>query len=124
MNKVKIFVGGLSNLYTSLYVNVQTVYAKHMTSISVSELRTNLKTVLERVKRGEEVRLTQNGEVVAAVLHPDKLRWRAKTPNTLAAERLSEELDAPLEPLPEPSLSQAEGDVLVAEVREARGRGR
>ena len=94
-----------------------------MMTISVSELRANLRMVLERVKRGEEVQLTQNGEVVAAVLHPDKLRWRAKTPNTLAAERLLGELDAPLEPLPEPSLSQAEGDARVAEVREARDRG-
>ncbi len=93
-----------------------------MTIVSVSELRANLRRVLERVKRGEEVRLTQNGEVVAAVLHPDKLKWRAKTANTLAAERLLEELDTPLEPLeplPEPSLSQAEGDALVAEVRGA-----
>ena len=95
-----------------------------MTTISVSELRANLKAVLERVKRGEEVQLTQNGEVVAAVLHPDKLRWRAKTPHTAAAERLLRELDAPLEPLPEPSLSQAEGDALLAEVREAREGGR
>ena len=94
-----------------------------MTVISVSELRANLKNVLERVKRGEEVRLTQNGEVVAAVLHPDRLRWRAETPNTLAAERLLDEFNGPLEPLPEPSLSPAEGEALVAEIREARDRG-
>ena len=95
-----------------------------MMTISVSELRTNLRAVLERVKRGEEVRLTQNGEVVAAVLHPDTLRWRVRTPNTLAAERLLQELDGLLEPLPEPVLSQVEGDAFIAELREARDASR
>ena len=95
-----------------------------MTTMTVSTLRANLKSVLERVKRGEEVQLTQNGEVVAAVVHPDKLRWRVKTPSTLAAEQLLESFDAPLEPLPEPSLTLAEGEALVAELRQARAAGR
>ena len=110
--------------FRSLYVSVQMAYTCDVTTISVSELRANLKSVLERVKRGEEVQLTQNGEVVAAVLHPDALRWRVRTPNTLAAERLLDEFNRPLEPLPEPSLSQAEGDAFIAELREARNRGR
>ena len=95
-----------------------------MNTVTVSDLRANLKTVLERVKQGEEVHLTQNGEVVAAVLHPDKLKGRVRTPNTLAAEQLLSAFDSPLEPLPEPSLTQAEGDELVKELREARDAGR
>ena len=91
-----------------------------MTTLTVSQLRANLKTVLESVKRGEAVQVTQNGEVVAAVLHPDALRWRVKTSNTVAAEQLLHSFDAPLTPLPEPSLSLAEGDALVTELRKAR----
>ena len=105
------------------YVGVQMAYNESMTTVSVSELRANLKTVLESVKRGEEVRVTQNGEVVAAVLHPDALQWRVKTPNTLAAERLLATFDVPTE-LPEPTLSRAEGDAFVTELRQARDAGR
>ncbi|CAN5814343.1 hypothetical protein BH24DEI2_BH24DEI2_07670 [soil metagenome] len=103
-------------------------YADAMTTVSVSELRKHLKSVLERVKEGETVQLTQNGEVVAAVLHavlyPDAPQWRVETPNTVAAERLLETFDLPTGPLPEPSLTWAEGEALVAEMRAAREAGR
>lgn len=52
-----------------------------------------MREALERVKRGEEIQLTQNGEVVAVWLHPSKLRQRVRTPHTLAAERLREQLE-------------------------------
>lgn len=65
-----------------------------MATIGVTELRANLRDVLDRVKRGEEVIVTQNDEVVAAMLHPSKLRMRIRTPNTEAADALLERLRA------------------------------
>ena len=99
------------------------LYAEGMTTISVSEMRSNLREVLERVKQGEEVHVTQNGEIVAALLHPDRLKWRVRTPHTLAAERLLAEFDEPL-PLPEASLSRDEGEALVERIRRERDEGR
>ncbi|MBA2670566.1 MAG: type II toxin-antitoxin system prevent-host-death family antitoxin, partial [Gemmatimonadetes bacterium] len=34
-----------------------------MATITVSEARTKMRDVLERVKQGEEIEITQNGEV-------------------------------------------------------------
>lgn len=63
-----------------------------MATIGVTELRSNLKDVLARVKRGEEIIVTQNDEAVAALLHPSKLRVRARTVNTDTADALLAEL--------------------------------
>ncbi|CAN5900823.1 hypothetical protein BH24DEI2_BH24DEI2_22360 [soil metagenome] len=59
-----------------------------MTTIGVTELRAQLKGVLERVKQGEAFTITQNDEAVAALLHPSKLPPRVSTPSTVAAEEL------------------------------------
>lgn len=61
-----------------------------MSTIGVTELRANLRDVIDRVKRGEEVIVTLNDEPVAAMLHPSKLRRRIRTPNTDSAETLLE----------------------------------
>ena len=63
-----------------------------MSTIGVTELRANLRDVIERVKRGEEVIVTQNDEPVAALLHPSKVRLRARTPHTEAADALLDRL--------------------------------
>lgn len=63
-----------------------------MAKIGVTELRANLRDVLDRVKRGEEVIVTQNDEAVAAMVHPSKLRLRIRTQNTEAADALLEQL--------------------------------
>lgn len=71
-----------------MYKLIQKRTIQTMANTTVSDLRSNLKTVLEHVKRGEEVGITQNGEVVAVILHPSKLQQRVRTPNTVAAEKL------------------------------------
>lgn len=43
-----------------------------MVTVNVSEARANLRSLLERVKRGEDVELTQNGATVAVLVHPSK----------------------------------------------------
>lgn len=50
-----------------------------MTTLSVSEARAGLRAMLERVKRGDEVVITQNGEPVAVVVHPTRLLARRAT---------------------------------------------
>lgn len=95
-----------------------------MTTITVSEARARLREVLERVKRGEEVHITQNGEVVAALIRPSQWRPRVRTPAIIAAEKLGEELDraranpVPLNQLPELSAERAEE--LVRSIRAGR----
>ncbi len=44
--------------------------------MSVSEIRAELRAVLERVKHGDEVVITQNGDPVAVVVHPTRLKAR------------------------------------------------
>ncbi len=93
-----------------------------MTTIGVTELRSQLKAVLERVRKGEEFTITQNDEAVAALLHPSKLRLRAKTPRTVAAEELLTEMERlrqnppPLEGVLSPGYAEA----LVQRLREER----
>lgn len=93
-----------------------------MGTIGVTELRSQLKGVLERVKRGEEFAITQNDEVVAALLHPSKLRLRVRTPNTVAAEGLLAEMERFRRnpPLLESALSPDYAEALVRQVREER----
>lgn len=96
-----------------------------MTTLTVTEVRAHLKDVIERVKRGEEVHITQNGEVVAVWLHPTRVRQRVRTPHTVAADELAEELEALRRArprLPEPGLSAAYAEALVGEIRADRDR--
>ena len=92
-----------------------------MMTVSVSELRNKMKDVVERVKQGEEVEITQNGEVVSVMLHPSRLRQRVRTQNTIAADNLLQEM-ARLknEPFPEPGLSAEYAEDLIRHIRAER----
>lgn len=68
-----------------MYVNAYTVAMLNMT---VTEARSNLRQALEHIKNGEEIELSQNGTVIAVMVHPDKLRTRIRTVNTVAADAL------------------------------------
>jgi prevent-host-death family protein len=68
-----------------LYSDVQTCYAEVMT-MTVTEARANFRQVIERVKSGEEIPLSQNGEVVAVLIHPKRLSSRIISSNMLAAQ--------------------------------------
>jgi prevent-host-death family protein len=59
-----------------------------MLNVTVTEARARLREVLEHVKAGEEVEFSQNGQVVAVLVHPSRLRRPIRTPNTLASEQL------------------------------------
>lgn len=82
-----------------------------------------MKDVIERVKRGEEIEITQNGEVVAAMLHPSKLKVRIRTPNTVAAEKLMAEMRRMKdEPLPEfgEGMSLERAEEMIQKIRAER----
>ena len=55
-----------------------------MTQMNVTQVRSKFREVLERVGKGEDIEITQDGKVVAALLHPERARLRR---TTLALER-------------------------------------
>ena len=92
--------------------------------MNVSEARSNMREALQRVKAGEEIELTQNGEIVAVWIHPSKLKTRIRTENTVAAQALLSKLNSPTpENLPEPTLSAEQADKWVEEIRQDRDAG-
>lgn len=97
-----------------------------MATIGVTELRANLRDVLDRVKRGEEVIVTQNDEAVAALLHPSKLRMRLRTPNTEAADALLERLREAVRDRPDRGvgLTSERAEAMAADLRSERDRWR
>lgn len=90
--------------------------------MTVSEARAALPRVLERVLAGEEVTLTRNGEPVAVVVHPSRLRTRRADQALSAAERVRDLLDraALTELSTTTGLTQERADALVAAVRRDR----
>lgn len=97
-----------------------------MATIGVTELRANLRDVLDRVKRGEEVIVTQNDEAVAALMHPSKLRMRVRTPNTEAADALLERLREAVRDRPDRGvgLTSERAEAMAADLRSERDRWR
>ena len=95
-----------------------------MATMTVSEARARMREALERVKRGEELEITQNGEVVAVWLHPSKLRYRVRTPAVQLSVQLAEELRAarrsPFKLETEPTKSENALDEAEAHIREIR----
>ncbi len=93
-----------------------------MTRISVSEARAQIRTLLERVERGEEITLTQHGRPVAVIIHPSQLRARRASAAFDAADRLGEDLEkARTEKRKiKPSISPHLAEELVRELRADR----
>lgn len=60
--------------------------------MSVSELRARLRETIERVRQGEEVRITRSGEDAAVLVHPSRLRARRVSSVTQAADELADDL--------------------------------
>lgn len=94
--------------------------------MNVTRARAQMKEVLEKVKSGEEVEITQNGEVVAVWVHPSKRRPVVRTANTIAAERLREELERSRKarpPLATPGMSVDRAEELIRSNRSDRDEG-
>ena len=63
------------------------------TTISVSDARSVLPTLIERVLSGEEITLTRHGVAVAVLVQPDALRVRRAEAALAAASTVRELLD-------------------------------
>lgn len=55
--------------------------------MTISEARTTLPEVLDRVDKGEEITITRHGQPLAAIVRPDTLRSRRTERAFSAAER-------------------------------------
>ncbi|CAN5242454.1 hypothetical protein BH23ACT9_BH23ACT9_10240 [soil metagenome] len=90
--------------------------------MSVSEARSALPQILDRVLAGEEVTLTRHGRVVAVIVRPDVLRARRADDALAGADRLrhilsqgrSDSLRA------RPTLRTERAEELLSEVRASR----
>ena len=60
----------LAHLHHLLYICIVQVNMNAMLSIAMSELRAQLKQILESVKSGKSYKITQRGEVVAVLQPP------------------------------------------------------
>jgi prevent-host-death family protein len=91
-------------------------------SISVSDARAALPSIIERVLGGEEVTLTRHGEAVAVMVRPDRLRARRSTAVLTAAERVGELIAAGRDEAlgAGPRISASRADELIAAVRAGR----
>ena len=100
-----------------------------MKSMSVSEFRAHMRDAMEHVERGGTVEITRDGKVAAVLVHPRKVRGRARAAAAFAAaERLRQELaEARARPLPAddtPGLSVEYAEDLVRWIRAGRDRRR
>jgi antitoxin (DNA-binding transcriptional repressor) of toxin-antitoxin stability system len=94
-----------------------------MATMTVTEARAKMREAIERVKRGEEIEITQNGEVVAVWLHPSKLHYRVRTPAVIEAEEMLEEFERlrrERTPIADPGISAEEVEERTRELREER----
>ena len=98
-----------------------------MLTMTVTEARARMREALEHVKEGYEVELSQNGQVIAVIVHPSKLHSRVRTNNTLAAGVLLENLKhakaqnaSPERRTIKPVLSAERGADLEQDVRQQR----
>ena len=98
------------------------MYNANMLNVTVTEARARMREVLAHVKDGEEVEFSQNGQVVAVLVHPSRLRRPVRTPNTVAANELMATLNrAKREKLQQRvSLQPGRSDELVKELQTER----
>ena len=105
-----------------MYSGVQSTAGMDST-LSVSEARAKLPSILDQVEAGDEVTITRHGRPIAVVVPPSSLRTRrADAALAVAADierRLAEARNAPR---PAAGLSKRYADELAAAVREGRSR--
>jgi prevent-host-death family protein len=94
-------------------------------TVTVSQARSTLPEIVQRVTDGEEVTITRHGQAVAVVVRPDALRARRADAALEGAAVLHELLvtarDRPLDTAP--PLGEARAEAMIEEVRNSRSRG-
>lgn len=96
----------------------------YMMQLSVTEARSILPALLDRVADGEEITITRHGKPVAVVLRPDAVRSRRAATTIERAQEVRSLLTAARDrPLPPPAVSTERAQELVDAVRAGRDRG-
>ncbi|CAN5485814.1 hypothetical protein BH24ACT5_BH24ACT5_02950 [soil metagenome] len=97
-------------------------YTCDVTTMSASEARAALPTILDRVVAGEEVTITRHGMPIAVVIRPDAMRVRRADGALAEAERVRELLERARSRALDsrPSLTAERADRLVDDVRRSR----
>ncbi len=95
------------------------------TSVTVSEARSALPEIIERVLAGDEVTLTRHGIAVAVVVSPDALRVRRADQALIAAASVNELLEQGRRSglRSRPTMSGERAEALLVDLRAARSRG-
>ncbi len=89
--------------------------------MTVSEARSALPQLLDRVLEGEEVTITRHGVPVAVVVRPDTLLRRRADTALAGAAAVRDLLErGRRSPLPPPSLREERAEALIAEIRVGR----
>lgn len=94
-----------------------------MVAVDVAEAQRILPALLDRVEAGEEIAISRDGRVVAALVNPDALRTRQGRVATMweQAARIREWMDAGRdEPIPDEGMSVEYAEELVREIRDGR----
>ena len=94
----------------------------YMATVTSSEARAALPSVLDRVDKGEEVRITRHGRPVAVVVRPDALRSRRADQALRTADKTRAALEAGRRSALSPAtgISANRADELVTAVRADR----
>ncbi|MGH2901939.1 MAG: type II toxin-antitoxin system Phd/YefM family antitoxin [Solirubrobacteraceae bacterium] len=94
-----------------------------MAKLTVTEARSILPELLNRVADGEEITITRHGEAVAVVLRPDAVRVRRAEQTIERAQGIRDLVSAVRDrPLPADTVSSERADELVEAVRAGRDR--
>jgi prevent-host-death family protein len=92
-------------------------------TLTMTQARAMLPTLLDRVAEGEEITITRHGRPAAVVVRPDALRARRSEAAFEAAAALRRRLDAARRlPLPAGGITEERAEELIAEIRAGRDR--
>ena len=95
----------------------------YMARLTVTQARSILPELLDRVAGGEEITITRHGEAVAVVLRPDAVRVRRAAQTIERAQEIRDlVLSARDQQLPPAGVSAKRADELVESIRAGRDR--
>ena len=94
----------------------------YMDELTVSEARSRLPELLDRVEKGEEITITRHGRPAAVLLRPDRLRVRRGESAIDQARRIGQMIEeARHQPLgPGTAMDPAYAEEWIAEIRAGR----
>jgi len=94
-----------------------------MARLTVTEARSILPALLDRVADGEEITITRHGEAVAVVLRPDAVRVRRAAQTIERAEEIRDLVSSARDQqLPPAGISSERAEELVESTRAGRDR--